>query len=159
LETGERDAAAVLKNGSGADGPSADLKSLEMQHMDLQQTNTVLQTRIAYLQSELKKCEADRADLERRKRNREALVDSYEVMREVNQSDAIRPLRELSLQKEVEITRWLRLSASGSQSAVEKLKSEKAAYDKEIQARSAAVAQEVRAVLERRAVLKLDDDV
>jgi capsular exopolysaccharide synthesis family protein len=153
LETGERDAAALK------DGPGADRKPLEMQHMDLQQTNTVLQTRIAYLQSELKKCEADRADLERRKRNREALVDSYEVMREVNQSDAIRPLRELSLQKEVEIARWLRLSANGAQPAVEKLKSEKAAYDKEIQARSAAVAREVREVLERRAVLKLDDEI
>ena len=160
LEQGERDAAAALKaNPATADGPGNDLKTLEMQHLDLQQANAIAQTRLAQLQSELKKYEADKADLERRRKNREALVDSYELLREVNQSDAIRPLRELSLQKEVEITRFLRAAAPGGQSGVERLKTEKAAYDKEIEAKSAAVAKDVREVLERRALLKLDDEV
>src|SRR5262249_45514051 len=157
LEQGERDAAAALKaNPATADGPGNDLKTLEMQHLDLQQANAIAQTRLAQLQSELKKYEADKADLERRRKNREALVDSYELLREVNQSDAIRPLRELSLQKEVEITRFLRAAAPGGQSGVERLKTEKAAYDKEIEAKSAAVAKDVREVLERRGAREPD---
>src|SRR5205823_2276606 len=50
LKKDERDATAALRNNVAADEPGADLKTLEMQHLDLQQTVTGLQIRIAQLQ-------------------------------------------------------------------------------------------------------------
>ncbi len=146
-----------------ADGPGSDLKSLELKQADLQQKVTMEQIQLSQLQFQIRKNEADKADLERKKAKPELLVDQYELLKEVNQTEEIRPLRDLMRQKDLEIAQWLRTSPNplplATKTKIDALKAEKAIIEREIESSGSTVIANVRVVLQQRAVQRINDSV
>ena len=160
LKETERD---LKKDGQLTDGPGRDLKTLVLRQMDLQQKITTLQIQIGQLQSAMRKDVADMADFERKKSKPELLVDPYELLQAMNQNDRIRPLRELILAKETEIQKLQRgrllclRRRPFCAEALERLKDDKAALEKEIDNAGSGIASSVREGLEKRALQRLSD--